>query len=110
MTKRQTLESEFQWKITMTHTGAFSYGYGYPSLASYAIDCYRRGACFKVEMKKLHTKPTIGHVRIDEDERCIGWIEGSSTELADAAVGLADRVLDEQSAKREPRSDRDRGD
>ena len=30
--------------------------------------------------------------------------------LADAAVGLPDRVLDEQSAQREPRSASDRGD
>jgi len=107
MTKRQTLESEFQWRITMTHTGAFSYGYGWPSLTSYAHDCYRRGACFKVEMKKLHEKPTIGQVRLDESERCIGWIEGSSTELADAAVGLPDRVLDEQGAQGELRSSSD---
>jgi len=94
----------------MTHTGAFSYGYGWSTLRDYVHDCYRRGACCKVEMKKLYDNPTQGRVRLDESERCIGWIEGSSTLLADAAVGLPDRVLDEQSAQGEPRSDADRRD
>jgi len=107
MTKRTEDSPEFQWRITMTHTGAFSYGYGWGMLISYIHDCYRRGACFKVEMKKVHENPTQGRVRLDESERCIGWIEGPQTELADSAVGLSDRVLNEQSTEREPRSDTD---
>jgi len=110
MTKRTEDSPEFQWRITMTHTGAFSYGYGWRTLQDYLHDCYRRGACCKVEMKKLHENPTHGRVRLDESERCIGWIEGSQTELADSSVGLADRVLDEQSAQGELRSRGERGD
>jgi len=75
-----------------------------------------------------------GHVLLDEQERCIGWHSSPNVlfqqlqqmrvvmalqirqmaerrrRLADAAVGLPDRVLDEQSAQGEPRSDADRRD
>ena len=76
-----TDNEEFQWKITMTH-GAFSaYGAGWHVLIDYVHDCYRRGACFKVEMKKLHplVNPSLkqwkkGRVTVDERERCTGWV------------------------------------
>jgi len=100
MTRRQTESEEFQWKITMTHRGAFSYGAGWSVLIDYVHDCYRRGACFKVEMKKLHPLDrrhalkgwtNDGHVTVDEHERCTGW------KSRDVAVGLADGVVDEES-------------
>jgi len=109
MTKRTEDSPELRWKITWSHTGKiYKYGVGWSLLSHYMHDCYRRGVCFRVELKELHSPG--GSVMLDEQERCIGWRDDPIDDLRNSAGRLPDRVLDEQSPQGEPRSDSDRGD
>jgi len=75
MTSRTLEQFDFRWKITLTHGDQFFNGSGWGTLMGRCHDCYRRGVCFKVELKELV----------------------SGDQSTDAAVGLTDRVLDEES-------------
>ena len=92
MTQRTEASAEFRWKITMSHGGQYSYGTGWTQLSSYMFDCYRRGVCFRVELKDL-----------GEPDEFDTWKRSSADLLdrlrkdsADRAEGLADVVLDEE--------------
>jgi len=98
MTKRTEDSQEFQWRISMSHTGAFSYGAGWPTLIGYVQDCYRRGACFKVELKKLH--PLIDPDQLKKWQQPVETAEEIIDGFfsTDAAERFPDRVLDEESS------------
>ncbi len=110
MTKRQSSSEEFQWKITMTHTGAFSYGAGWSTLIDYVHDCYRRGACFKVEMKKLH--PLIDPDQLKQWHMPVqDFAEEPVQRLSAYAAGrLPDGVFDEESSQEHLGTGPNRGD
>jgi len=91
MTERTEEFREFRWKITMSHGGQYSYGTGFTELSGYIYDCYRRGICFRVELKDLK-----------EPDELRTWKQKQGDPLGpygdlsrDGAVGLPDVELDE---------------
>jgi len=92
MTKRTEEWREFRWKITMSHGGQYSYGTGWSDLIGYISDCYRRGICFRVQLKGLTEADDIRTWK----QRSKDIEDLSRQRSADSPGGLADLELDEE--------------
>jgi len=70
---------ETRWYRVQMDSGPFSTGANEYDLVRDVRDCIRRGVDFTVTWHDtsdlaMSTKPKIiGHVTLDEDERCTGW-------------------------------------
>ena len=87
MTRRAVEFPEFRWKITSSRTGQCAYGSGWSRLYSFILDCYRRGVCFRVELKELS--------RSIPDYTAEGWHD-SSDDSGDVTVRLSHVEFDEK--------------